>query len=235
MVAEVGDVEVSGEVHREAVRQIELSGRCRSAVAAETGEPVPAKVVTMPAGVDLADAVAVGIGDVEVAPAVQGDALDGAELRGGGRSAVAEVGAASDGFDAVEGARGIAGSERRTRRPPPGQRSLIEILVRRGSRNSQLSRKELWSLKCEISSLPRYWRCLGWPAAGQTKLSPRLATSRRKRLPRAVSPRRRHGRARRWMAANGFDLIEHPDLRPNHLLVAGPRVRLRGCRRRATM
>ena len=63
----------------------------------------------------------------------------------------------------------------------------------------------------------------GWSAAGQTKLSPRLATS----TGRGYLVQFREGadmpRARRWMAANGFDLLEHPDLRSEDLLVAGPR------------
>ena len=66
----------------------------------------------------------------------------------------------------------------------------------------------------------------GWSAAGQTKLSPRIATSPGS----AYLLQFRHGadmaQARRWIAANGFDLIEHRYLRPDHLLVAGSRARL---------
>ena len=65
-----------------------------------------------------------------------------------------------------------------------------------------------------------------WSAAGQTKLSRRIATS----PGGGYLVQFRQGvdmvRARNWMRANGFDLIEHADLRPDHLLVAGPRVRL---------
>jgi hypothetical protein len=66
----------------------------------------------------------------------------------------------------------------------------------------------------------------GWSAAGQTKLSPRLATSPGSGYLVEFREGADMARARRWMAANGFDLMEHPDLRPNHLLVAGSRARL---------
>ena len=54
------------------------------------GVPVPAMVVMMPVvTVELADAVVVGVGEVEIVDGVEGEALRGVELGGGGGAVVA--------------------------------------------------------------------------------------------------------------------------------------------------
>jgi hypothetical protein len=66
----------------------------------------------------------------------------------------------------------------------------------------------------------------GWSAAAQPKISPRIANA----IGSVYVVQFRDGSdmagARLWLAGNGFDVLEHPDLRPTHLLAAGPRGRL---------
>jgi hypothetical protein len=66
----------------------------------------------------------------------------------------------------------------------------------------------------------------GWTAAGQTKLSPRLAMSAGSGYLVQFREGADMARVRRWLLGHGFNLMHHPDLRPNDLLVTGARSRL---------
>ena len=106
VVAVVGHVEVSRQVRSQAIGKVELGGRGRAAIAAETGHAGSRQGGDDAAGRDLTHAVVGGVGEVEIAQAVDGDALDGGKLSGGGRAAIAQVGASGDGFNAIGGGRG---------------------------------------------------------------------------------------------------------------------------------
>ena len=72
------------------------------------------------------------------------------------------------------------------------------------------------------------------PVAAQSKISPRIANSGGSAYVVVFRSDADMSRARELLAGGGFDVLEHPDLRPNHLLAAGPRGRLprdRGARR----
>ena len=161
-------------------------------------------------GVDLADTVVVGVGHVEVAPAVQGNPLDCAELRGGCGSAVAEIGAAGYRFDPVEGARSIGGQRARTRRPPPGNKPHQDIGAPRLKKFSTFA-KRILEPQMRNTLIAALVFVSAWSAAGQTKLSRADRHLAGRRLPRAVSPRvPTWCRARSWMRANGFDRSNMP-------------------------
>jgi hypothetical protein len=66
----------------------------------------------------------------------------------------------------------------------------------------------------------------GWPAGAQSRISPRVPVSGGSGYLVQFHEGADMDRARRWMENNGFDVIEHPDLRRNHLLATGPRWRL---------
>src|SRR5262249_23179373 len=93
VVALVAEEDVAAGVHGDAERVIELGGGGRPAVPAEAASAVAGD------GDDhagrfhhLADAVVVGVGDVEVAVGVHGPPVWAAEVRRGGRDVVAVVG-----------------------------------------------------------------------------------------------------------------------------------------------
>ena len=82
VVAAIGDVEVAGAVHGHAMGQAEPCFCCRHAIPVEAASPRAHRRGDHAAGVDLADAVIVGIGDVEVAGAVVRHHVNGGvELR----------------------------------------------------------------------------------------------------------------------------------------------------------
>jgi hypothetical protein len=64
------------------------------------------------------------------------------------------------------------------------------------------------------------------PVAAQSKISPRIANSGGTAYVVVFRPDADMSHARGLLVGGGFDVIEHPDLRPNHLLAAGPRGRL---------
>ena len=90
VVAEVRDVEVAGGVEREAVGLIEPRAQGRPAIAAQAGPPGAGDGGDPAVPGHLADAVVFGIGDVDVALGVDGDALGEAQLRVDGGAAIAE-------------------------------------------------------------------------------------------------------------------------------------------------
>jgi hypothetical protein len=63
-------------------------------------------------------------------------------------------------------------------------------------------------------------------AAAQSRISPRLAASSSSAYLVVFREDADMDRARDALARRGFDLLAHPDLRPNHLLAAGSRRRL---------
>jgi hypothetical protein len=99
LVAEIGDIEVAGCVQRQAVGRIELSQIRRTAVAEVAGMSVAGEGGDDAGRGDFADAVIVGVGQVEVALAVDGDAVRVRELGGGSGAAVAHQVAAGGGID----------------------------------------------------------------------------------------------------------------------------------------
>ena len=93
LVAGIGDVEVARAVQRRASGEVELRRGCRPAVPAEAGGPRSRHRGDRPIGIDPADALVAGIGDVEVSRAVQRYVAGSVELRRGCRPAVpAEAG-----------------------------------------------------------------------------------------------------------------------------------------------
>ena len=84
----IGDVEVARSVDRHACGKLNLRLARRSAVPAEPGLPRPRHGRDRPGGIDPADAVVAGIGDVEVARSVHRHACGRADLRLARRSAV---------------------------------------------------------------------------------------------------------------------------------------------------
>ena len=96
-VISIGDVEVAGGVHGDAFGSVQLSAGSRTAIAAvasqeDTGpsrpDPHPGHGGDHPIGY-LADAVVQGVGDIEVASSVHGDALGIEQLSAGSRAVVA--------------------------------------------------------------------------------------------------------------------------------------------------
>ena len=63
-------------------------------------------------------------------------------------------------------------------------------------------------------------------AAAQSKISPRLARSGGSAYVVVFRPGADMAQARERLRERGFDLIEHPDLRPRDVLAAAPRARL---------
>ncbi len=63
-------------------------------------------------------------------------------------------------------------------------------------------------------------------AAAQSKVSPRVAASAGGAYIVQFRPGADMTAAREWLKENGFDLLEHPDLRPGDLLAAGPAARI---------
>ena len=85
-------MEVAGAVHRNSVGIVEPRRGGRAAIAVETGLSRSGDGGDVPAlGVDLADAVAEGVRNVEVAGAVQRNPTGAVEPRRGGRAAVAAI------------------------------------------------------------------------------------------------------------------------------------------------
>ncbi|NYF89820.1 hypothetical protein HDF08_001887 [Edaphobacter lichenicola] len=103
MVRRVGEVEVAGGVGGEAVRECEGCGRRGSGVAGEAGQASAGDGGDQAgAGGDLADAVVVGVGKVEIAGGVDGNArgrVDGSGEDGGPVAGVALRACAGDGGD----------------------------------------------------------------------------------------------------------------------------------------
>jgi len=87
--ADVDEEEVAGAVPSEFVGLVEGSGRGGAAVARVAALGAAGVGLDQAGGVDAADAVVVGIADVECAVGAAGDAEDVVELRGGGGAAVA--------------------------------------------------------------------------------------------------------------------------------------------------
>ena len=101
MVAKVGHEEVPGGIQSQAVGEIELGVQGAFAIAAESGDTGAGDGGDHSAG-HLAHAVVVGIGEVEIAEAIDGNALDGGELGRECRSAVADAGTTGHGLDMIE-------------------------------------------------------------------------------------------------------------------------------------
>ena len=94
------------ESRASAVGEIELRVQGALAIAAESGDTRAGDGGDHSAG-HLAHAVIVGIGEVEIAQAIDGDSLDVGELGRQRRSAVADAGTAGHGLDMIEHAPGI--------------------------------------------------------------------------------------------------------------------------------
>ena len=105
VVVEIGHVDISRQIRGQPVGEVELGGGGGAAIAAESGHAGSRQGCDYAAGRDLTHAVVVGVGEVEVAPPVHGDALDGGDLGGGGRAAIAHIGASGHGFDAISRGR----------------------------------------------------------------------------------------------------------------------------------
>ena len=75
-VVQIGDVEVAGQIDGNAVGQVELGAGGRPAIAAETRDAGSRHGGDRAGGVDLADAVVVRIGKIQITPTVGGDALE---------------------------------------------------------------------------------------------------------------------------------------------------------------
>ena len=88
LVEGIGDVEVACPVHRHGIGAVELRLDRRTLVPAETGLPGPRDRGDRPGGIHLANPVAAGIGDVEIACPVHRHTTGGGELRLGRRTPV---------------------------------------------------------------------------------------------------------------------------------------------------
>ncbi len=106
MVAEVGHIDISGGIHGHAVRGIELRVPRAAAIAAESGHARAGNGGDHATG-HLAHAVIVGVGEVEVAEAVDGDSLNVGEFGGQRRSTVADDGTAGHGLDVIGRTYGV--------------------------------------------------------------------------------------------------------------------------------
>ena len=105
VVGGVGDVEIAGGVEGDGSGEVELGGGCGGVVSAEAGGGSGDGGDDVGGEVYGADAVVVGVGDVEGGGG-EGEALWGVELGGGGGAVVAgeALGAGSgDGGDVAEG------------------------------------------------------------------------------------------------------------------------------------
>src|SRR5208282_4767428 len=92
MVKGVGDVEVAAGVHRHAIGVVEFGGGGGAVVAAVARGAVARDGGDHPcAGVHLADAVVLGVGDEDVAAGVHRHAIGVVEFGGGGGAVVAAV------------------------------------------------------------------------------------------------------------------------------------------------
>ena len=89
VVTGVGDVQVAGGIHGDAVGIIQLGAGGRAAVAADSLDPVSRHGGDHPIR-DLADAAVTGVGDVQVAGGIHGDAGGIVQLGAGGRTVVAD-------------------------------------------------------------------------------------------------------------------------------------------------
>jgi hypothetical protein len=116
VVAQVRDVDVALGIHRHGVRQVEAGLFRRSAVAARAGLAVSGHGGDHARRRDLADAVVLRVGDVQVALAVRCDALRHPKLRGDGLPAVARAAASGHRLDDVVEGAGGGGSGRGARR-----------------------------------------------------------------------------------------------------------------------
>ena len=88
IIATIGDVEVARSVCRHAIGRVDLRLSRGTVISAETEFPRARHGRDRPGGVDLADAVAAPVGDVEVARPVYRHGLGSGELRLSRRSAV---------------------------------------------------------------------------------------------------------------------------------------------------
>ena len=84
----VGDVEVASGIHGDRGRTVQLGAGGRTAVAGVAWRAVARHGGDHPVR-DLADALVMGVGDVEVAGGVHGDALGIGQLGAGGRASIA--------------------------------------------------------------------------------------------------------------------------------------------------
>ena len=88
VIAEFGNVQIAGRIHRHAEGQVELRAACRAAVAAET-RGAAAGDRRNGAARDLAHAMVLRVGDIEIARGIDGQPLRTVELGAGRRAAVA--------------------------------------------------------------------------------------------------------------------------------------------------
>ena len=104
VVVSIGDIEVARPVHRHAIGIVETRLSCRAAIPAEPLLSRARNGGDRPGGIHLADAVVVGIGDVEVACAVHRHAIGQVETRLSCRAAVlAEPTTTRNGGDRPDG------------------------------------------------------------------------------------------------------------------------------------
>ena len=139
VVAQVRNIKVSRGIHRQTIGKVELGRAGRATIAAEAGRASSGDGRDDPAGIHSADAMVIGIGQEQIALRVYGHALNGADLRRGGRSAIAHVRTTGHGLDGV--GRNLSRWQGRC----PGQHEPLtpitfhaeQRLVARGPANSQ--------------------------------------------------------------------------------------------------
>ena len=108
VVAGVGEVEVACGVEGESGGKVELSGGCESVVAGEARSTGSCNRGDDARGeVEFADAVIVGVGEVEVAGGVEGEALGGVECGGDGGAIVAREALCAGAGDSADLAEGV--------------------------------------------------------------------------------------------------------------------------------
>ena len=131
LVVRIGDVEVARPIHRHAHWGVQPRRCCRAAVAADAGNSSSRHRGDITRGsIHLADAVVLGIDDVEVTRPVQRHAPGGAQLRRRCRASVAYVQISRDRLDDGGALRRQAGSEERRverdRRQGGGRRRRVK-------------------------------------------------------------------------------------------------------------
>jgi hypothetical protein len=103
IVAEIGEVEISGAVGSHAIGSIELGSHRQATVAFETRRAVPGDCRDEPIGSDLADAMGIGVGNEDIAGRVNGDALGVVERGRDGWAAITHRARSGHGLNDVSG------------------------------------------------------------------------------------------------------------------------------------
>ena len=108
MVVAIGNVDVAGPVRRHVIGKVQLRLAGRAAVPAEAALPRPGDRGDRSRGIDPANAVVVGIGDVDVAREVHRHAPGAVQPRLDRRPPVSTYPEAGEGIDSIAGNLSIA-------------------------------------------------------------------------------------------------------------------------------